>query len=169
MGRTYERLEAVKQTSVSLDLKNLRDFINASMAGEARGPANSRNETVESLDSFVLLLGKSPFSWPGCSEQVQTQGQNPGSFLAQVTCSGMSTLTKHPPSGSWSQTFTCILICHHVPSGSEAGNSNAVMQRICFRDQLPLCDTAPGLAPCDHPGRLSSLCYPMVLPKACNN
>lgn len=41
------------------------------------------------------------------------------------------------------------------------------MHIVCFRYQLLSGDTA-GLAPCNQ-GELSSLCYPVLLPRACNN
>lgn len=121
--RSQKRLEAVKQTSVFLGLRNPWDFINASVAGEARGPAILRNEAIETLDGFVFLIGK-----PVVLTQMQWPGVN-------------------------------TVIC----------NTNAVMQIVCFRDQLPLGDSAPGLVSCDHPGRLSFLCYSMLLPRACEN
>lgn len=37
------------------------------------------------------------------------------------------------------------------------GDSNVVMQIVCVRILLPLGDTAPGVAPGDHSGRLSCL------------
>lgn len=61
-GSTYERLEAVKQISILLDFRNPWDFINAPMTVEARCPAILRNESIENLEGFVFLLGKSLFS-----------------------------------------------------------------------------------------------------------